>query len=341
VSGDTFLFVVLVLLPILLVWFVYLFFRKHKLHRSGGLFRLSVGNLLVVALLASVALLAGEIRYRYFYDTTDGVNMTKTSRRWYDRHWQLNANNFRDTVDYDSVPKGGKRRVTFLGDSFTAAQGVDVEARFANRYRALRPEVEVHALALCGWDTIDQLDFVQNQLAAGGYRFDLVVLCYCLNDLADLIPDLDRMFHRYQRTRPNYFCRHSYFLNTLYWRLLLAGDSFAQDYTQVIMEHYSGPTWEKQKARLKTLRDFIHARGGKLVVITFPFLDYGESYPCEHVHQQLGEFWEEQKVPHLDTLSLFRAKPAKEWIVNAYDRHPNEQAHALVGEALMDFLKDK
>jgi hypothetical protein len=89
---------------------------------------------------------------------------------------------------------------------------------------------------------------------------------------------------------------------------------------------------------LQSIRDTVRAAGGRLAVVTFPFMDYGPGYKALSVHKRLGEFWKEQQVPHLDLLPVFGPFPAREMIVNRYDPHPNARAHAVAAEAIDKFL---
>ena len=80
-------------------------------------------------------------------------------------------------MDY-SLELSGKRRITFIGDSFTAGHGVaDVEERFVNQIRTMRPDLEIHAIARNGWDTSHEIDNLEKlwQLC---YEFDQAVLVY-------------------------------------------------------------------------------------------------------------------------------------------------------------------
>src|ERR1043166_8658145 len=172
----------------------------------------AAGHLLVLLFLGSVVLAAGEAYYRYDHDTTDSLSYSKTSQRWFSRHWKSNAAGFRDNVEYADRIQPGKRRITLLGDSFTAAHGIkDVEDRFANRIRKAHPEWEVHLLAQSGWDTGDELEALRTAVQRGdpvdqvvgdgggeggcwrpaaerGDRVDWVVVLYMLNDVADILP---------------------------------------------------------------------------------------------------------------------------------------------------------
>src|SRR4051812_22285333 len=175
-----------------------LLFLRRRLRRANAnipRFQLVIGNLLVLTFLAGLFFLGGEIYFRFFSDTTDSLLYTKVSQRWMERHWHNNLNGVRDNIDYSLTRESGRRRVSFVGDSFTAAEGVaDVEDRFVNRIRKSHPEWEVHMLAEPGFDTGDELFYIQ-AAAQKGFELDQVVLIYCLNDISDMLQEHAESVH--------------------------------------------------------------------------------------------------------------------------------------------------
>ena len=151
--------------------------------------KLLAGNLLVLAVLLLLIFSAGEIYYRYIFDSTDSFALTLTSKRWFERHWQLNNMRVRDNIDYIREKTPGKTRITFLGDSFTVAHGVnDVENRFGNILRNKRKDrQEIHLIAGNGLDTGFEFRALRQELRKG-YQSDVIVLVYILNDISDIIP---------------------------------------------------------------------------------------------------------------------------------------------------------
>lgn len=328
--------VVFAVLPLVfgavLVWF----FRSKK---DRSRFRLVVGNLLILCLLLSLVLLGGEIYYRYVYDTTDSFALTKTTQRWFQRHFHVNRNNFRDSLPaYELGIAPGKRRITFVGDSFTAGHGVpNVEDRFGNLVRAARPDWEVHVRAQNGWETGNEIDALRR--LPPDYGLDQVVLVYGLNDICDLIPRWRQSLERiYKTNQPKHVFKHSYFLNTLYFRLSASADPDVANYFDFTLGAYEGTVWQHQEARLRELLKVVNSRGGKLRVVTFPFLHNLENYSFEPAHHKLGWLWRSLGVPHLDLMELYRSRRAEGLVVGAHDAHPNERAHRLAAEALVPFL---
>ena len=319
---ENILLALFVTLPAILGISLFLFFRKFSQHQKKPRWpRLVAGNSLVFLFACSLVLLSGETYFRFFRDTTDSFGLTKSTTRWFKRHFHFNLNGFRDSIEYMTIVPPGKRRVTFIGDSFTVGHGIpNVEDRFANRIRAQNPSCEVHVIAKRGWDTGHQLSYFM-AMEEDGYQSDLVVLVYCLNDITDIIPEWRRIHERiYFSSQPGFVFEHSYY--------------------HFVRDNYEGTVWELQKQRLKFLRDTVHSRGGQLLVVTFPFLHaLGQDYEYRSIHRRLNEHWRELDVPHLDLLSVYESSHPDEVVVNSHDAHPNEWAHKMAAEAIAVFLE--
>lgn len=312
------------------------------LARQPGWVRLAILNALALAFFLSAAFLAGEIYYRFVYDTTDSFDYTFASKRWFARYYQYNSVNLRDNLNYPEQLVRGARRITFIGDSFTAGHGVkDVEQRFANRLRKLHPDWDVQVLAVNGMDTGAELDSL-NALLGQRYQMDLVVLVYCLNDVADLMPEWKRAEQRIfaDSTSRNWLVTHSYFADTYYFRLKARLDPNIPNYFSIVREAYRGALWPAQQRRLEQFRELVEKGGGRLAVATFPFLhELGEHYEFQSVHEQLDSFWRATGVPHLDLLPTYRQFSKSDLVVNQLDAHPNEFAHGLAARAIDTFLQ--
>ncbi len=325
---------------------LYLFFVRFALHKSKSSrrWKLLLGNVLVLFFLASLTALLGETYFRFFRDTTDSFALTKISQRWLERHYHVNKMGFRDDCEYSPKRTEGKRRITLIGDSFTAGHGIrDVADRFANRLRSLHSDWEIQVLAEPGKDTGMELELLR-RLGSEDYEFDAVVLIYCLNDIGDAtqksIEPYENRTARYKQNPPGFLVRNSYLFNTLYYRLQMRSVPELSDYYAYQHGDYLGPAWEVQKMRLTAMRDIVHGRGGEFFAVTFPYLHLlGGNYEFRDVHRNLDDFWRSIKVQHLDLLSVFESHTPKELMVNSFDAHPNEFAHSLAAAALSPFLE--
>lgn len=340
-SGENLVLIGFALLPLAFAGAVFAFFRRTDGAPSVG--RLVAGNLLILLLLVSLALPIGEVYFRYFYDATESFGFSKVGNRWYQTYFKKNVSGYRDSLEeYRMHLSAGRPRVTFVGDSFTTGQGVpDVEHRFVNRIRALRGHWEVHAIADNGWHTGVELEELET-ITGQGYQLDEVVLVYCLNDAADLVPEWQESVEWVmENRRETWLVAKSYLINTYYYRWMAARNPRIASYYDFMLEAYSGAIWEAQRERLLALMSFATERGAKLRVVTFPFLNLmgGGEYEYAWVHDTLGTFWREHGVPHLDLLGIFASSDPGDLVVNPYDAHPNERAHEMAARAIAAFLE--
>ncbi|MCU0863019.1 MAG: GDSL-type esterase/lipase family protein [Planctomycetes bacterium] len=340
-SENGFLAVVLVL-PLQLLVVLARFFRHHRRRgRPASWRRLLFGNALLMALTFALLLLGGELWFRFGRDTTDSIGYTKVAQRWLQRHYRFNTATFRDDVEYAPAIAAGKRRISFVGDSFTAGHGIErVQDRFAGRLRARQPEWEVHVLAHNGADTVSETKLLE-LLGSNGYQFDEVVLVYCLNDVQDLLPHWTATLAAAASTaaqRPALF-DSSWLLDTIYYRVAIQTLPGIGDYFSFLGEAYRGEPWQQQQQRLQALQQVVERHGGRLTVVTWPFLQrLGADYPQAAAHTALAEFWQRQGVPHLDLLPLLRDERPATLVVNAADAHPNAHASELAAAAIERWL---
>jgi lysophospholipase L1-like esterase len=334
------------------IWFVGVFlllavslwgvFGRLKWHQSRNLLTLIVGNLLVFLFLASVVAMLGEAYFRYVHDATDSFGLTKTTQDWFDRHFVYNGFGVRDSVEYTNQQPPGTRRITFLGDSFTAGHGIkDVEQRFGNRIRGEFPQCDVHVMAKPGLDTGAEVDALRS-MASRGYDLDVVVLVYCLNDISDIAPEWSATLERiHRKPAGEALVENSYLCNWLYFRCVASRDPDVTDYYQFVHDNYRGDVWAEQQQRLDDLRFYVAAYDAQLLVVTFPFLHaLGANYSYDGIHEQLDEFWRSQHVPHLDLRATYEGYEPRDLMVNRFDAHPNELAHELAANAIVEFLHD-
>jgi hypothetical protein len=347
-SGDAILLACALAAPLVLGRLALGFFRGRVAGRdSVPPTTLLAGNLLVLGVLVSALFLGSEIYFRFVHDTTDGDALTKASTRWFQRHWDTNNLGLRDDVDYSMKRDRRRRRISFFGDSFTAAHGVaDVGDRFVNRIRRERPGWEVHAIAQMGTSTQTQ-QVALDTLIDRHYELDTVVLVYCFNDIDPFIPELEGVFRELIRAPPwplAPLVEHSYFANAVfyYWKVTNSASAAAgADYFTLVEKAYLGPAWATEKRLLRDFQRTVESHGGRLLVVTFPMLlRLGRGEDEDHVmHPKLDAFWRAQGVPHLDLLPLLREHKGRQLVVSRFDDHPSAFAHGLAAEAILSFLE--
>ena len=112
-----------------------------------------------------------------------------------------------------------------------------------------------------------------------------------------------------------------------------------RNYYEEVEAAYKGPLWEIEKIGLLAFANMTQIRGGRLLVVTFPYMDVPLRF--KSAHEQLDRYWKEQGVPHLDLLATFSNLPPAKLVVNPHDSHPNEYANGLAAEAIDEFLKQE
>jgi carbamoyltransferase len=106
-----------------------------------------------------------------------------------------NSRGLREDVEFTPQVPAGKKRIMFLGDSYTAGDGVDNAARFSNQLARLCPTIETMNLGLNNSGT-DQQVLAFEEFGAG-YDADAYVFGICpeniVRNLATCRPSWDYM----------------------------------------------------------------------------------------------------------------------------------------------------
>lgn len=132
------------------------------------------------------------------------------------------------------------------------------------------------------------------------------------------------------------FTRRSLALDFLYARARLFERAEFGAYDEMMLSAYRAPSvWERHTQTLREIAAVCAKRGTPLLVATFPFFTREwDDYRLAEVHRNLGAFWSELGVAHVDLLDAYRATPASELGIGRFDSHPNELAHALAAERI-------
>ena len=319
--------------------------RQKRKAGAAGMGMVLGWNAVLLGLLTSLLFLGGETYYRFMVDTTDTFAINKVSTRWGERYYSYNNFNSRDNVDFQPQRTPGKRRVTFLGDSFTAGHGIkNLEHRLGNRIRAQHPEWEVHVMAVNGVESDVLKDFLIKIQRVDNYELDVVVLGYCLNDISYLTEGISDIYDRIYAFKDNlnWLERESYLINTFAFRLMAMNEPAFDDYYQRLRDTYTGATWEQQKATLTQMINYVRSQNAQLVVVGWPFINtIDDDYYFAEAHYKLQGFWKEQGVPHIDLWPVLAPHLDEELTVNAWDAHPNERANEIVTSVVDSLLQQR
>lgn len=285
------------------------------------------------SMLAGVLLL--ELYFAAIHDQSDGFNLTRSGRQWFERHWRpVNSLGYRDAEP--ALPASGQRTVMILGDSFAAGHGIErAEDRFSDvAARALGPGWKVYNVSKPGWDTVDET----KAMRAFPVKPDVVVLCYYLNDIFHAANEAKYPL-TFSVNLPTGFTKQligvSALADYVYWRLARGGNLSGGSGTfwDTLRGAYADPTvWGIHAKALADIADYCRENRITLVAVVFPMLQAPvESAP---ITGKVAKALADMGADVVDLTPAFQGRPARELVVNALDAHPNEAVHRQVGELL-------
>lgn len=288
-----------------------------------------------------VALTLPEVYCALLVDHTDSFSKTNISQRWFLRHVELNDRGFRDHEPLHRFAEGDRRRLAFVGDSFTFGHGIDDPAdRFSNilsrELEEIRPGAwQVNNAGVSGWDLPEMVRLV-NDWIAEGVKVDVLVYVFVLNDIEHFDERTNAYYQQLTALEPQtWVLRETYFYNQLYYRLQALLRSESIGYYDYLSEAYAGPTWEKFTAKLDELHRLCEQNDIELRIVAFPFLhDQDAESPFAPAMRQLGAHADEREIPFQDLTPIFAMAKDKTLTVNRFDAHPNEYANRLAAEAM-------
>ncbi len=285
------------------------------------------------SMLAGVLLL--ELYFAAIHDQSDGFNLTRSGRQWFERHWKpVNSLGYRDAEP--AAPAPGQRTVMILGDSFAAGHGIErAENRFSNvAARALGPGWKVYNVSQPGWDTVDEA----KAMRAFPVKPDVVVLCYYLNDIFHAANEAKYPL-TFSVNLPTGFMKELVGVSALadyaYWRLARGGNlsGGAGTFWDTLKGAYADPAvWGIHAKALEDIAAYCRENRITLVAVVFPMLQApAESAP---ITGKVAGALAAMGADVIDLTPAMQGRPARELVVNTLDAHPNEAVHRQVGEML-------
>jgi hypothetical protein len=269
--------------------------------------------------------------------------------RWKREHLHRNRFGFRDG-EFSVRKPAGVYRIVVVGDSFTAAMGIDEDERYTERVeaalRARRGPVEVLNFANPGAELDDHVATLRRAVLPA--QPDFVLLQWYVNDF-----ELDKR----GSPRPGHLVpwpsahaalfAHSalYAILDQQWGWIQVRLGLTRSYEDYLRERYGDPRGEGSLRATQELRDFLRTAKTAEVpvaVVLFPHLDarLGGEYPFAFLHDRVLEVCAEESVPCIDLREVFSAYAGRmqDLRVNRFDHHAGALAHRLAAERLLEVL---
>jgi hypothetical protein len=234
-------------------------------------------------------------------------------------------------------PRAAQPVVAFVGDSFTAGQGVEVAD-------ALPDQVRV-ALASRGLAIDDRNDGQPGDsflMEAARYTSlyatqdpDVVVWVFVLNDFGLVVPDAtdDWIVDRAQATRSGVRLIDG-LTQAVQARALSASTEAA--YRAALRP--DAPAWPVNGATLRALVDERRAAGGRFLVVIYPLLHALSDYPFVAEHARVAAWAQDAGAEVVDLGPVFQGQDEATLWVSRQDHHPNAVAHAKAAAAVAEVI---
>lgn len=246
-------------------------------------------------------------------------------------------------------PETDTFRILIVGDSFSWGHGVHPEDSFPRRLETRLDAVsrgddfEVVNWSRPGWNTVVEYRSVESSI--GQISPDLLLLTFVLNDpepfdlkkLAVLRADLQRGEPRFPPSA--YLYRKSQFYAMVWDRI--ENTRIHRAYFTYYHSLYEGPDWKNCLRALESFRDLAHASSIPLVLVLFPVFDspMSDAYAYADLHDKMREVGQSLGIPVLDLLEAYRGVDVYRLALVPYtDAHPNELAHRIAADAILDYL---
>ena len=300
-----------------------------------------------------VLIQAGRFRLsanpRLGYEPRPDVNYAGDSLVLYGFRGAGNSLGYRD-YEHDVEKPGGVFRIVVLGDSLGAGLYVDrmeevFPAILQELLRESGAQVEVINLSVAGYNTLQEVETLKDR----GLRYepDLVLLAYCLNDVAlNEGGIIDTLVQEEQRAGgiPNNRVGNRWLVRSALYRFLRY-----RVFPSAPWAAAGGGADLKERVSSNTTEDAFHelrrvAMSAELPVLVaiFPELTDLSEYRYQGEHRRIASLSRELGFHSIDLLDIFKFCEAMIDGEIGYDRyHPTPPGHRCAAEAIAAFIEDK
>jgi hypothetical protein len=269
----------------------------------------------------------------FFVPKTSNYGKSLANSVWERYWWRNNLNGFRDKEF--TAKDSTKKKLVFIGDSFTAGQGIkNPDDRYSNLVGfAVKDSFEFYNVGISGTNT----ETKAQTLYTLPFKPDVLVYEYFADDVVDTRIRLDSVEpHKdpYKGTPAILvsLIENSYLLNYLYWSF---PHFMIADYKTYLTDSYQNAAVDREhKKVMSRLISYCKANNIRLVFLTIPLpTEYAYSNALTKNMEQLfadSNLININPTPALDTI------PLKEIMVNDVDTHLNERGNKILANQILE-----
>ena len=278
------------------------------------------------------------LEYELYPGVTRENRIPDTGQTW---SYRINADGFRGDV-FD--PAADRKRVLFVGDSYTFGWAVDEDEVLSEAVKRVlvnppyNVDIEAYNLGVPGYNTFQEY-YLLNQVI-DRYAPALVVLGYVMNDGEPQLNVPERPSIRYKYVNSWLLAYIKEQINYYVYDgkpILNAGINIHANYLQTAQEN--GAKWAEGRQAFVDMVTLCHKRNIPLVVVIHP--DYtqpfNDQYAYRMIHEEVSRWADQNGVRAVDMLRHVRGKNSKELRVEG-DGHPNGSAFAETAQVLAPII---
>jgi hypothetical protein len=282
-----------------------------------------------------------------------------------------NSLGFKDTSTRRVPLKVDKKRILFMGDSFTEGIFVPYESTFAGQIAGHRPDMDILNAGVSSYSPLIYYLKVDYLLNKAGLKFDELFVFidmsdikdeYVYNDVEHFTPATEKSYsNNFRFKAETFFYHHSYAYNL--FRQMIENQ---QENTDGIMWTLSQPVFDKYNLNIREENVNIWAQKGiahaqdhmqKLVnlckknnipmtIVVYP---YDIQITVRDMPSKQERIWnsfaQKNGIGFLDLFPVFINHSFPETIIGKYffpgDPHWNAAGHALVANQVLAFMREK
>ncbi|MDO8281316.1 MAG: GDSL-type esterase/lipase family protein [Thermodesulfovibrionia bacterium] len=257
---------------------------------------------------------------------------------YYNAKIKTNSMGFRD-FEYTLKKPEDKKRIVFIGDSFTLGWGVEFEDIYSKKLEKSLNEnqnsYEVINMGVGNYNSIMETELFKSKGLS--LNPDLVILMYFINDAEPTPHNVTPLEYK---TR-----RNSYFMAFLLDRFIKFKTALDQSYD---WKKYYGDLYihnpdnlASNKKSLEELITLCNANNIKLLIVNIPELHNLKNYPFRFATQYISQISEEGKVPFLDLLPYLADQEPESLWVSLEDPHANAKANSIISNTIYEKIRNE
>ena len=251
-----------------------------------------------------------------------------------------NSSGFRD-YEYDTGGKNNKKRLIFLGDSFTLGWGVPLDDLYSKQLGKMlnkkSNDYEVINMGIGNYNSTMEIELFKWK----GLKLnpDTAILMYFIND-TEPIPK-----------KKSLVCyvtmKHSYFFSFLFDRFIKLKSRFVKNFgwSEYYQQLYSPENSKNLVSTKESIRELIklcNENNVKLLIVNIPEFHRFKEYPFPYATEYIRNLASEANVPFLDLLPSFINYPPESLWVSSEDPHANAKANFIIAQQIYKkIMQDK